>query len=107
MEQPEVDLKHTYRKLRAVQTTGKSGVGRVVSNSYPLYTTYQLRKGGSIYYAFFAPRWQGQLELRGLKEQSYRIFDYENGKDLGRVNGPAAMVSVEFQKHFLLEARPE
>jgi alpha-galactosidase len=68
---------------------------------------HAIRKGSTLYYAFFAPRWQGQLELRGLKEQSYRILDYENGKDLGRVNGPAAVISVEFQKHFLLLARPE
>jgi hypothetical protein len=30
-----------------------------------------------------------------------------DGKDLGTVRGPAASVDVEFEKHLLLEARPE
>jgi hypothetical protein len=31
------------------------------------------------------------------------VKDYENGKDLGRVDGPVARISVEFDSHLLLE----
>jgi hypothetical protein len=30
-----------------------------------------------------------------------------NDKDLGKVHGPTARISAEFDKHLLLEARPE
>ncbi len=68
---------------------------------------HAIRKDGRMYYAFYAPQWQGQLELRGLKDQTYRLIDYESGTDLGRVQGPVAMISADFRKHLLVEARPE
>lgn len=68
---------------------------------------HAIRKDGSMYYAFYAPQWKGQLELRGLKDQTYRLTDYENGIDLGRIQGPAALIAADFRKHLLLEAKPE
>jgi alpha-galactosidase len=69
--------------------------------------THAIRKAASMYYAFYAPSWHGKVELRGLGEGSYRVTDYENGKDLGTVRGPVAPLEVSFQKHLLLEAKPE
>ncbi len=66
---------------------------------------HAIRKGKSLYYAFYAPEWKGKIELRGLENRSYHVTDYENGKDLGTVQGPVATVEVVFQKHLLLEAR--
>jgi alpha-galactosidase len=60
-----------------------------------------------MYYAFYAPQWSGKVTLRGLSERSYRVTDYVDGKDLGTVRGPIAVVDVEFDKHLLLEAKPE
>ncbi len=68
---------------------------------------HAIRKDGKMYYAFYAPQWKGRLELRGLDKRSYRVTDYVNKKDLGRVNGPLAALDVEFQQHLLLEARPD
>jgi alpha-galactosidase len=68
---------------------------------------HAIAKGQEMYYAFFAPRWSGTIELRGLENRRYRVSDYESGKDLGLVQGPAAHLSVRFQKHLLLEAKPE
>ena len=42
-----------------------------------------------------------------LQDRAYRIVDYVNNKDLGRVQGPKATLSAEFDKHLLLDARPE
>jgi alpha-galactosidase len=64
-------------------------------------------KDGSMYYAFYATSWRGQLELRGLDRRAYRVTDYVNGKDLGKVSGPAGTLTVEFDKYLLLEATPE
>ena len=68
---------------------------------------HAIRKGASMYYAFYAPEWSGKVELRGLANRAYRVADYEKGQDLGTIRGPVATVPASFQKHLLLEARPE
>jgi alpha-galactosidase len=69
--------------------------------------THVVRKGGNLYYAFFAPQWSGQITLRGLSHGTYRITNYVDGKDFGTVRGPAAALDVQFERHLLLEAKPE
>jgi alpha-galactosidase len=66
-----------------------------------------IRKSGAIYYAFFARHWSGPIELRGLEDRAYRIVDYVNEKDLGRVHGPQATIPAHFDRHLLIEAKPE
>jgi alpha-galactosidase len=68
---------------------------------------HAIRKGGEMYYAFFARRWSGPIELRGLQNRTYHIVDYVNGKDFGSVHGPSATISTEFEKHLLIEAQPQ
>jgi len=68
---------------------------------------HAIAKGGSMYYAFYAADFQGKVELRGLESRSYKIVDYENGKDLGTVKGPIATMDVKFAKHLLVEANPQ
>jgi alpha-galactosidase len=69
--------------------------------------THAIRKGEEIYYAFFARHWSGPIELRGLQDRTYRIFDYVNNKDLGSVHGPQATFSAKFDSHLLIEAQPD
>ena len=68
---------------------------------------HAVRKGGSMYYAFFAPEWSGKITLRGLGSRAYHVTDYESGKDLGTVRGPAGTLDVKFEKHLMVEAKPE
>lgn len=68
---------------------------------------HAIRKDGRMYFAFYADRFEGKVELRGLANRKYRVRDYVNGKDLGVVAGPAVRVAVDFRKHLLLEALPE
>jgi alpha-galactosidase len=68
---------------------------------------HAIRKGGAMYYAFYADRFDGQVELRGLETRRYRVVDYESGKDLGSVQGPRALLDAPFRRHLLVEARPE
>jgi alpha-galactosidase len=60
-----------------------------------------------MYYAFYAPHWSGKITLRGLGDKTYRVVDYVEGKDLGTVHGPSAELDLVFDKHLLLEAKPE
>ncbi len=68
--------------------------------------THAIEKNGRLYYAFYAKAWNGPVELRGLSARRYRLTDYVNGRDLGVVSGPTAMLPAAFQGSLLLEAAP-
>ncbi len=68
---------------------------------------HAIRKGDAMNYAFFAKRYRGSVELRGLEAKRCRVRDYETGRDLGTVEGPLARLTVDFERHLLLEATPE
>jgi alpha-galactosidase len=68
---------------------------------------HAIRKAAKMYYAFYAPEWNGKVELRGLNKRTYTITDYVNAKTLGSVRGPAGTLNVQFQKYLLLEATPD
>jgi alpha-galactosidase len=68
--------------------------------------THLVRKGNSLYYAFFAKSFTGEVQLRGLESGTYQISDYVHGQDLGTVRGPTAKLSVRFNQSLLIEARP-
>jgi alpha-galactosidase len=74
---------------------------------YDVPEGYAIAKDGKMYYAFFAPdpggAWKGEVELRGLEPGKYRVLDYENGKDLGAVEGANPKLAVDFTQHLLLE----
>ena len=83
---------------------------------------YAVEKGGSMYYAFYAPlatqadskhnsasggqTWSGEVELRGLTAKNYRVTDYVNQKEVGTVTGPTGKLKVEFKDYLLLEVKP-
>ncbi|TAM84016.1 MAG: hypothetical protein EPN47_04200 [Acidobacteria bacterium] len=74
---------------------------------YDFPEAYAIQKDGRMYYAFYAPNppapWKGQLELRGLGPGQYRVFDYENEKELGTVDASNPGLKAEFNHHLLLE----
>ncbi len=68
--------------------------------------SHVIKKGENYYYAFYAPKWEGKIELRGLKKGKYKVFDYENKVDLGTVTGPVGNISPSFNEHLLIECTP-
>ena len=68
---------------------------------------HAVKKGDSMYYAFFADEYDGAIELRGLENKSYKLRDYVNDKDYGSINGPTHQMNVQFTRSLLLEAVPE
>lgn len=69
--------------------------------------THLIEKDNKLYYAFYAERHEGSVELRGLREGSYRVRDYVREVDYPTVEGPRATLPVSFQGYLLLEASPE
>ncbi|MBO9689120.1 MAG: alpha-galactosidase [Mitsuaria chitosanitabida] len=66
--------------------------------------THVVEKNGVMHYAFYAPSWDGAVTLRGLGPGVWRIRDYVNGVDLGRVDAAKPMLKVAFKEHLLIEA---
>ena len=66
-----------------------------------------VQKGDALYYAFFAQKHAGPIELRGLAPgRTYAVRDYVNGVELGSVVGPVASLPARFSHALLLEAKP-
>ncbi len=82
-------------------------VGALYDIGFDRPEAHAIRKGANMYYAFYAPQFEGPVELRGLDRRSYRVTDYENSRDLGTVTGPTGRIEVQFAQHLLLEARPQ
>ncbi len=73
---------------------------------YDLPEAYAIEKDGKMYYAFYAQSpgmpWKGDVELRGLAPGRYRVFDYEDNKDLGYIDATNPRLKTEFTDHLLL-----
>ena len=69
--------------------------------------THVIEKDGALYYAFYAPNWQGKIELRGLQSKKYNVVDYVNNVQYGSVEGPTALLDVVFSGSLLLKAVAE
>jgi alpha-galactosidase len=67
---------------------------------------HAIRKQDAMYYAFYAPHWNGTVQLRGLAPAAYKITDYVHNQDLGTVQGPTATLNVSFENNVLIEADP-
>jgi alpha-galactosidase len=63
-------------------------------------------KDGRLYYAFYAERWNGPVELRGLGASRYNVVDTWTGRTMGIASATANRLSVSFERFLLLEASP-
>lgn len=69
--------------------------------------THVVEKDGVLYYAFYAARWSGSIDFRGLVPGCvYRLRDYFNQRDLGQLGGGQRRLSVSFERFLLVEALP-
>ena len=80
--------------------------GGLYDIGYDRPEAHAVRKGGRMFYAFYADRHGGEVELCGLGHGRYVVRDYVAGKDYGTVSGPNARLPVRFEKYLLLEAVP-
>ena len=61
-------------------------------------------KGETLHYAFYAPEWRGDVELRGLGRGRYRLTDPFKGVSLGTVDAQHNAVTLAFEKVQLIVA---
>ena len=82
-------------------------LGQLYDIGFDLPETHVIRRDQSMYYAFYAKQWKGPIELRGLEDRKYSVYDYVNDKTFGTISGQNARLNVQFNGHLLLEVRPE
>ena len=68
--------------------------------------THLVTKNGCYYYAFYADRWNGEVELRGLGSGRYTVVDYWRGKTIGLVSAKSNRIFMSFKHFLLLEVTP-
>jgi alpha-galactosidase len=68
--------------------------------------THVIRKDRRYYFAFYAPQYAGPVELRGLVEKRYVLFDMVSGKKYGVVSVNDPILNIQFSGALLLFADP-
>ncbi len=71
--------------------------------AYDKPEAHVVRKNDTLYYAFYADEWNGEVEFRGLADKEYEIIDYVNGKQIGKIKG-GSKLKVAFNDHLLVKA---
>ena len=82
-------------------------LGQLYDIGFDVPETHVISRDQKMYFAFFAKHWKGPLELRGLGDHRYSVYDYVNGKNFGTVSGPKARIGADFENYLLLEVRPQ
>ena len=67
---------------------------------------HAIRKDDCMYYGFYAPEFDGELELRGLEAGAYRLVEYSTGEELGEVSGDNPHLKISFHGAALIMAIP-
>ncbi|SMO50447.1 glycoside hydrolase family 36 protein [Gracilimonas mengyeensis] len=83
-------------------------LGELYDIGFDFPEAHAIEKDGSIFYAFYADSYDGQVELRGLTDgQEYTLTNYETGEELGSVSGDEASIETSFQDHVMIKASPK
>ncbi len=83
-------------------------LGDLYDIGYDRPETRVIKKQDVLYYAFYAKRWDGEIELKGLgKNTDYRIRDYFNNIDLGKVSLNDSTINASFKDFLLIEVSPD
>lgn len=68
---------------------------------------HAIEKDGARYFTFYADKWDGNVELRGLPAGRWQVRDLFNEHELAVVDGGAtATLPARFERFLFLQARP-
>ncbi len=64
-----------------------------------------IQKGDTLYYSFYADKFNGEIILRGLNPNNkYTVFDYVNNKKIATLKAGENKLNVNFKKYLLVKA---
>lgn len=78
-------------------------LGGVYDIGYDKPEAHLIRKNDTLYYAFYADKWDGKIKLKGLdKNKTYMIKDYFNDAAFEKTSGDNPLIDVKFNDFLLL-----
>lgn len=99
-----------WKKWLKIYNDNMLPMGNYLGNLYDIGfdkpEAHVVEKDEKMYYSFYAEKFDGNIELRGLSNRRYKVIDYVNNLEIGEVNGPIAEVSVSFSQYLLIKAEP-
>ena len=104
--QKEAEWRRWIGLYNTLRLPAKHYRGELYDIGFDRPEAHVVEDAGILHYAFFADRWQGPLELRGLGAGRYDVFDYYRERDLGQVTRTAPRLDVQFEGFLLLRAAP-
>jgi alpha-galactosidase len=102
----EAEWRHWVSLYRDKMLPKGRYLGRLCDIGFDRPEAHAIERDGRRYYAFYAPSWRGPVELRGLGEGAYRVRNYVDGTELGRVTAREPRLEVAFEQYLLVEALP-
>ena len=98
-----------WRKWIALYRDRMLPTGRYLGGLYDIGfdrpEAHVVAKDGALHYAFYANRWTGPVELRGLGSGEYHLTDGFTGWSLGTATAHGNRIAVSFERFLLIEAR--
>jgi alpha-galactosidase len=99
-----------WKKWLKIYNDNMLPMGNYLGNLYDIGfdkpETHVVEKDEKMYYSFYAEKFDGNIELRGLSNRRYKVIDYVNNLEIGEVDGPIAEVSVSFSQYLLIKVEP-
>jgi alpha-galactosidase len=80
--------------------------GELYDIGYDVPETHVIQKGDTLYYAFYGKSWNGKIQLRGLTENRYAVYDYVNKVNLGEATKDKPELDMKFDRSLLIEVYP-
>jgi alpha-galactosidase len=81
-------------------------LGGLYDIGYDVPEAHVIRKADTLFYAFYAHQWHGELKLKGLTQSKYKVVDYLNNTVTDIVNKDKPVLTTSFNKYLLLMAYP-
>ena len=82
-------------------------LGGLYDIGYDLPETHVIQKGDTLHYAFYAEEWKQEIELRGLRDETYIVRDYINNENIGEVSKANNLIKKAFKNSLLIEVYPK
>jgi alpha-galactosidase len=101
----EVEWRRWIGVYRAQRLAQGRYLGELYDIGFDKPETHVVEKDGRLFYAFYAPQWDGPVTFRGLGAGTYALRDYVQDVPAGSVSAASPVLHLAFRGHLLLEAR--
>jgi alpha-galactosidase len=81
-------------------------LGRLYDIGFDKPEGHVIAKNKRLYYAFYAPRWNGPITLRGLGDSAYSLINLFTEAPMGQVSATSNRITASFEQFLLIEATP-